>query len=337
MFRLDRRVILASSLILAFVLPATAIADRLLMQNGDVITGKVSKIEDGKVFIEPSYADEFSVKLAEVVSIEAETVFEVELEDGNTVDAQFAGGADGQQALMIDGAAMSVGMQDLAAAAEPQAWYDRTSHVDVNMTWNDGNTDSKNNLIFADTRVRLGDHRHLAELTLRRDETNGETTKKQDLLSYSYNWLFNEPWYTGATASYERDPIKDLDHRYTLGVILGRDIFSDSRKFLTASIGAGYSEEQFGGIADSGATGLWNLVYEHDFRDGDLTFFHNQKLNYNFYGDNNAILKTNTGIRFDVISDVYTSISLRYDYETEPVAGAENQDTTLAVGIGATF
>ena len=55
------------------------------MKNGDIITGNISKIEDGEVYIEPSYADEFSVDLAEVVSIDADQTFEIELEDGSKV------------------------------------------------------------------------------------------------------------------------------------------------------------------------------------------------------------------------------------------------------------
>jgi putative salt-induced outer membrane protein YdiY len=230
-----------------------------------------------------------------------------------------------------------VNLTDLAAADEPEDWYERDSRVDVNMTFNDGNTDSTNTLIFADTRLKLGDHRHLAELTFRRDETDNDRTKEQDLFRYSYNWLFNDPWYVGATADFERDPIKELDHRYTVGVLFGRDIFDDSRKFLTVSLGAGYSEEQIAGEDESGASGLWNLRYEHDFRNGDLTLFHDQNLNYQFYGVNNAILKTNTGFSFDIINDVYASISLRYDYETDPAEGAEKADTTLAIGVGAEF
>jgi len=337
MHRIFRYFSCLPAVLAVLTLSVTAQADQIRMKNGDVITGTVKKIESSKLFIEPAYGSEFSVDLAEVVSIDAETMFEVELDDGSKLDAQFSGGSEGQQTLLVDGSQQQVQMTDLAAAAEPAAWYDRVSHVDVNMTWNDGNTDSTNNLIFADTRVRLGDHRHEGALTIRRDKTDGDFVKKQDLLSYSYNWLFDDPWYTGATASYERDPIKDLDHRYTLGAVLGRDLINDSRRFLTASVGLGYSEEKIDGVVESGGTGLWKLIYEHDFRDGDLAFFHNQNLSYNFYGDKNKILKTNTGFRFDIISDVYTSISLRWDYESDPGTDAKKSDTTLAIGVGATF
>ena len=322
----------------AILLPGFVSADQLVMKNGDVITGDIGKIENDKVFIKPAYGSEFSVDLAEVVSIDAEKVFEVELEDGREMNAKIAGSAaEGEQTLIVDGAQMAVGTMTISQAAQPEPWYKRTSHIDLNVTRNSGNTDSKSNLLFADTRLRMGDHRHLAELTIARDKTNNDSTKEQDLFRYSYNWLVNDPWYLGATASYERDPIKDLSHRVMVGALLGRDLIKDSRKFLTASIGMGYSDEKLAGVSDSGATGLWNLIYEHDFRDGSIAFFHNQNLNYQFYGDNNMILKTNTGFRFDIVSDVYASISYRYDYESEPAEGTKDYDSTLAIGIGAAF
>jgi len=326
------RLILAATL-----LPCAALADQLIMNNGDVITGDISGIADGKVNIKPAYTDEFAVDLAEVASIEADQAFRIETEDGKEVEAEFAGAADGQQKLVVDQKPMTLPMAQVKFAAEPPPYYERVSHVDVNATWRGGNTDSKNNLFFADTRLRLGQHRHIADLTVARDEVDGVSTKEQDLLRYEYNWLLDGPWYVGGNASYERDPIKELDHRYTVGALVGRDIFNEDNRFLTFSFGLGYSEEELGGVSDSGLVGMWKLIYEQKLYDGNLAFFHNDNLNYQFYGDNNAIFKSNTGFRFDILENVYTTVSLRYDYETEPAPGTKSYDTTLAVGVGAEF
>jgi hypothetical protein len=338
MKRRHRRPAFTRLLLAALILPSFAFADQLVMKNGDVITGDVKKVEDNKVFVKPAYASEFSVNLEEVVSIVAEKVYEVELEDGSEVNAQFAGANEkGEQTLIVDDAEINVGVADLAMAALPRPYYDRVSHADFNATWNDGNTNNQSILFFADTRLRLGEHRHLAELTIARDESNDVTTKKQDLFRYSYNWLFNEPWYMGATASYERDPIKDLSYRYTGGLLIGRDLFRDSRKFLTFSVGMGYTEQKLGGDKDGGANALWNLVYEQKLRDGSLTFFHNENFSYQFFGDNDLILKTNTGFRFDILENLYANVAFRWDYESEPAPGTKDYDTTLAVGVGAEF
>jgi len=326
------------TLILLTLLAGTVSADQLIMKNGDVITGTISEISDGDVYIEPSYADKFTVSLSEVASIQTDGILEIELKDGTDVEARFDGvdESGAQLAAVENSPPLKVDLDNLAEAVEPEEWYDRNSHADLNMTINDGNTDSQAVLVFADTRLKLGDHRHLADLTIRRDETNGVKTKKQ-LFRYEYNWMFNEPWYTGVTAAYERDPIRELDHRYSIGAIVGRDILDDSHRFLTVSAGLGFSEEKIAGNAESGGVAFWRLIYEHEFLGGDLEFFHNDTITYQLYDVNNTILKTNTGFRYDIIDDVYAAISLRYDYETDPAAGAENQDTTLAIGVGAEF
>ncbi len=332
-----RRIFYACLFTAASLSSGIATADQIVMDNGDVINGNIKKIEDKKLYIEPAYADEFSVKLKHVVSITGEQVFEIELDDGSEIDAQFSGAANEQQVLIVEGEPLNVAMMQLAMAKQPDKYFDHSSHIDLNATWNGGNTDSKNNMLYADTRIRVGDHRHNADLTIRRDETNDISTKKQDLFRYSWNWMFADPWYTGVTASWERDPIKDLDHRYSIGAIIGRDIFNDSSKLLTVSAGIGYSEEELLLVTENGATGFWNLVYEQDFRNGDLTLFHNQNFLFQFYGDNNSIFKTNTGFRFDIYKDIYSSVSLRYDYETEPAPGTKDHDTTVAVGLGVKF
>lgn len=332
-----RRIAFACIFTAASLISGVAAADQIVMDNGDVINGKINRIEDEKLYITPAYADKFAVKLKHIVSITADQVFEIELDDGSKLDGQFAGTADDQQVLMVQGEPLNVAMMQLAEAKKPAKYFDQVSHVDLSMTFNGGNTDSRNNMLYADTSIKVGEHRHNADITFRRDQTDGVSTKKQDLFRYSWNWLFSDPWYTGVTSSWERDPIKDLDHRYTVGAIIGRDIFNDSRKLLTANAGIGYSKEKLSQMTESGATGFWQLKYEHDFLDGNMTLFHNQDFLFQFYGDNNSIFKTNTGFRFDIFKDIYSSVSIRYDYETEPAADAKNHDTTIAVGVGATF
>jgi hypothetical protein len=247
---------LAALLLPLTLLPGCLLADQLIMKNGDVITGDIASIDDSKVTIKPAYADEFAVNLADVAAVEADQVFDVVLEDGREVEAQFAGADGEQQALIVEEQPMMVAIEQIKMAEEPPPYYERTSRVDLNMTLRDGNTDSANNLLYAETRMRFGVNRHLGDLTIAREETDGDRTKEQDLLRYEYHRLLDGPWYVGATASYESDPIKDLDHRYKLGGLVGRDIFDDDVQFLTVSLGPGWSEEELGGVTESGAVAI---------------------------------------------------------------------------------
>ena len=115
--QMHRRLVL---FVLGFILlPGVAFADQLLMKNGDIISGNISKIESGKVYIKPSYADEYAIDMEEVMSIEADTPFDIELVDGNTFAGQFAGATDGEQILIVDENPVSVGMSELAGATDP--------------------------------------------------------------------------------------------------------------------------------------------------------------------------------------------------------------------------
>lgn len=335
MHQLCRAAALLSSLL--FLTTSAIAQDRIVMKNGDVITGNVSLIDGSDVFIEPSYSDEFAVDLAEVESIELDEAFEVELADETRSDAAVLTLNDaGEQVLVVDGVARPVSLMDIAEAAEPEEYFDWGALVDFNATINDGNTDSTNTVLFTQGNMKVGDHRHFGDLTFRREERDGVSTAEQDLLNYAYNWLFNDPWYVGGSFSWERDPIRELDHRYTAGLLVGRDIFDDATKFLTFSVGVGYSDEEIGGISESGTVGLWNLRYEHAWWDG-VDFYHTQNFTQQFYGRDNLILKTVTGFRFDLIDDLYANVSLRYDYETEPAEGASKDDSTLQFGIGYSF
>ncbi len=328
-----RKPVIAAVLLL---MPLGAMADRIVMKNGDVITGNISLVNDDEVLIEPGYADEFAVDTAEIATVEIDDEFEVELADGTKTGGRITLDADGRQILLTDGSAMPLSLADIAAASEPDAYFEWGAKVDLSSTINSGNTDSRNTILYSEGNVRHGDHRHYGNLTFRREETNNDSTKEQDLFNYAYNWMFNEPWYMGGTFSFERDPIRELDHRYTFGLIAGRDLFDDANRFLTFSFGVGFSDEKIGGISESGAVGLWHLRYEQTLW-GGVDFFHNQNFTWQFYGVDNAIYKTNTGFRVDLLDDLYASVSLRYDYESEPAESASKDDSTLQLGLGYSF
>lgn len=332
-----KHLLIAVPCALAFVAPLGAVAnDRIVMKNGDIITGEISKIVDDEVYIEPAYADEFSVDIAEVVSVHTDQVFEVELPGAEIVSGQIEVNDAGEQVLLVDGLARTVSLADIARAEEPDPYYDWDATVNFNLTDNSGNTDSYNTLLYGAGMFKHGDHRHRANLTFAREEIEGVKTKDQDLLNYNYNWLFADPWYMGGSFTYERDPVRELDHRYTAGLIVGRDIFDTANRFLSISLGLGYSDEEIGGVSTSGTVGLWTLDYTQTVTDG-IDFFHNDTVTYQFYDANNTIIKTNTGFTFDLWGDLYANLSFRYDYETDPAPGVSDYDSTLAAGIGYDF
>ena len=84
-------------------LPFGAMADRIVMKNGDVITGKVSQVTDTEVIIKPGYAAEFAVSRADVETLNMEESLEVKLadEDSSPVSGVIALDESGRQVLQV--------------------------------------------------------------------------------------------------------------------------------------------------------------------------------------------------------------------------------------------
>jgi putative salt-induced outer membrane protein YdiY len=331
-----------------FMMPVHA--DLVVMKNGDRITGDVIEIWDNDVIIEPEYDDDtkVSISLDNVAYIESEREFEVTMADGREVIAMLAGqGVGGKQLIEIDGNRTSITYDQLEQLDEIEDYYDWDSHIDFNFAMNKGNTDSLNTKFYADTNLKLGDHRHIADMTKTFEEQNGITTRDSDLLRYNYNWLFGKFWFLGGSASAERDPIRDLDHRVIVGVTMGRDIWDKPRRTMNFQMGLGYLTEQSSPADELGnplptesnqsIAALWHYRFRYDLFGDDLEVYHNNSLSVNITGRTNAVIKTVTGLRYEITDLLYLNTSLDFDYETEPAGEAENEDLALVIGLGVEF
>ncbi len=230
------------------LLSMTAVGGVVVLKNGDRITGTVTAIADGKITVDPDYADAFQVDVAAVDYAEATGDLEGKLADGRKGGLQLLGKAeDGQQQVRIGDEVVEVPLAQVMKMGAPTPYYERVSHVDLSLDFTRGNTDTDNNQLRGDTRLRLGIHRHFLDAQFVRERTDGTRKKKQDLAQYDYNWLFRRPWFLSANANYERDPIKDLDYRWILGLNLGRDLWDSERRFLSIQAGPGVQFEDRAG------------------------------------------------------------------------------------------
>ena len=323
--------------LLMFTLPHQVLADQVTMKNGDVITGKVSSVEKSKVTITPSYAGKIQIKLSDIRSIMTDEPLELELSDGEVVKARFAGIKEDQHVMLVGDKESTIEVEQLKKAKRPEPFYYRESKAEGLLTMNEGNTVNQSAAFTIDTLLRLGKHRQYAVLAMQRDSNEDVDTKKQDLFRHEYNWLYDEDWYIGTTTAFERDPIRDLSYRFTFGALLGHDFIDDGRNFLTLKGGMGYTDEKLGESPSQGPVGLWELdlrLKPHGF---DMELFHKNTLTYQHYGDRNLIANTSTGLKMDVMWDIYATATYRYNYETEPAPTKLNRDSTLGVGLGVKF
>jgi putative salt-induced outer membrane protein YdiY len=323
---------------LTVCLTSMASADILVLTNGDRITGEISAIWDHEITIEPSYADEFNVDSDVVAYIESDREFDIELSDGREIVASLNGGdEDGNQIFVVDGEQITVPIMQLYELDEIDDPVEWDSFIDLSSAVNRGNTVSSNNKLAADSTLVIGDHRHIGDFSIIREDQGGEATKEQDLVRYNYNWLFRDPWFFSAAVSLERDPIRDLDRRAIVTAGMGRDIWNNPRLSLNFQLGAGAITEEISGTSDQSSVLQWALRYRQDLFSEDLEIYHNDSITYYVNGRDNTILKTTTGLRYEITDLLYANFSIDYDYETNPAATANSEDLAMLFGLGIEF
>lgn len=314
-----------------------ASADVIVMKNGDRITGDISRVWGDDVSIEPEYADEFDVEIDQVRYIESDDEFEITLDDGREITALLRADEQGNQIVVYDDESHHVPLTSLIDVEEPDEYFDWSSNIDWSSTVRRGNTDSDTTRLNVDATVSVGDHRHVTTITLNDEATDGTKTKEQGLATYSYNWLFGARWFAGGNASYERDPIKELDRRVLLGAGLGRDIWDLPDRAMNLQFGLGRQAEMIGVVSEDNRVAYWIYRFRYELANTDLEFFHNHRITEYISGRDNTIFKSTTGARYEITDLFYLTVSLDYDYETEPAPGNEKRDTSLVVGAGFEF
>ena len=321
--------------LLLLTLSLSVSADVIVLKNGDRITGEITAVWDDEIRIEPTYTDEFGVDLAEVVSIDTDKEFDVELEDGREGGYQFVGAnEDGDAVLKSEDAEIFVALEDLRKVAEIEEYYEWESKLDVNQSVSRGNTDSDAVNLNGYLKFKWGDHRTIFDLITARENTDGDKIKELDRLNMTYNWTFSGPWFVGANASYERDPIALLDRRASVNPAIGYDIWDDPGRTFNVQLGAGYQTEEIDGFSESGGVVDWRLRYAQRLIGGDMEIFHNHQIYQSRSGRENLAFISSTGLRYDITDDIYINVQLNYDYDSEPAEGTEAANLTYLFGAG---
>lgn len=317
------------------------------MKNGDRITGNISRIWDGDVFIEPEYADEFAVDQVDIAYMVDDREFDIELEDGTNIKASLAGVDDeGNQLIIMEGEELSIPMSALAELEEPEEINDWSANADLNATFNSGNTNNSDVTMSIDFMIKRDRHTNYIDLLWQdeKQKIDGVSTrvKDRDRYRYNYNYDVGDPWFLGGSATYERDPVKGLDYRYNAVPTVGYNVWDDANKMLGFQFGAGYQAEETTdetGFSDKqdGAVAAFLLRYRYDFGDPDVQVYLTNSTVAAFYGNDNIVNQLSFGTRYEITDLLYMNFEMLVDYETQPVEGAKKEDISLLVGFGLEF
>lgn len=311
--------------------------DFVMMKNGDRITGEIKQIWNGEVFIEPEYGDTYPIDIDYVAYVHTDEDFEVEFVEGRrsrTVTGRLGLDDLGRPSVIVSDGVETYPLAKIDNMQEIEDFFEWELSSDISVNVSTGNSDTQSSRFNVVGKIKLGEHRHRLEYTRDQASAEGDTTKDQTVVAYEDVWTFREDWFIRGAVNWSRDPIRDLASRSQIFLGPGFHFWDDSKRTLNLSIGPNYLSEDIGGENKQSVAAQLVFRYEHHFLDDDLVVFQETDYQSIVSGRKNKILNTSTGVRWDVLEDVYIKMQVDFDYETNPASARQKEDVTYLVGVG---
>ncbi len=321
-------------LLLASFFQSAVAEDQIMLKNGDRITGEIQQIWDGELIIDTGYTDEFGIALSAISQVITERSFRFELDDEEKITARLEPADDGKAMLIADGERQVIALTDIEELEEISDGLSWMLRTDLSLDGSEGNSDDLKFSWQGFGEIESGDHRHQLNLRMDKAERNGITSQDQQRASYLYSWFMADRWFLQAGLGAERDPVRDLTRRLSAGGGLGYQFFDDANRLFEVSLAAVGFDEEIGIQSNESVAAQWITRYRRSILTGDLDFFHNHQISHYLSGRNTTLIKTSTGIRWDVWADIYFNTQFDWDYETDPAQGADNEDIRYMIGLG---
>lgn len=329
--------ILFSVIILLMLSFLTASADEVYLRNGDRISGKIIRMEEGKLVIKTDYAGEITIAWQQVESLSADEKFKVVLDDETTLEGQTISPEAGKMKLEE---APAFNLTDIKAINPKVLSPVRiTAKINAGVELESGNSDTDDYEIDASFQARTKKSRYWLGGDFNKEKTDGNLTAKEWTAYANYDYFFTKKWFSYVRTKFEHDKFADLDLRSILGAGPGYQFFESDTLNLSFGTGPGYIYENFIEASDNSFVSLqWIVNYDQYFYNKLFQLFHHSDGYLSLENTDNWIVNTRQGIRFPLYKGLKATLQYSYDYDNEPSVNAEaDYDSKLSLLLGYEF
>ena len=300
-----------------------SIADVVILENGDRISGKTIRMENGILTFNTEYAGEVSIDWNRVAALTTDAPLQVVLLDGTTAEmpALFSRGGkadeielEGEKALEKFEAA---DVKSLHSKPKPRVKI--IARANAGLSNERGNTDTDSYHIDAELVTRTEKHRFTLGGELNNQKAQKEATAENWQAYGKYDFFISKSWFLYTAALFEHDKFADLDLRTTLGAGAGFQFFESKELNLSASVGGSYVDENFiVATDDEFYAGQWILRYDQFFFNQSVQLFHSNNGTVSLEEADNWQIKTRQGLRFPLYRGLTATFQYNYDYNNKP-------------------
>ena len=340
--------------IFLFLYSGPALADQIVLKNGDRLTGKIVKSDGAKLVLKTELIGDVSVDLSAVTSITSDQRLYVTLEDGRTVsgvmtvtDTKAELRAGNANAVSLDRAAIRVIRSEEEHLAYERSlnpgWMDQWSGgADIGFALTSGNSDTTNLAIgLAMTRATRNDKTNIyAASVYSRESTSGESRTIANTVrgGFRYDRDINGRWFAYVFTDLEHNGLQDLTLRLVPGGGLGYHAIRNERTELDLLGGLAWTREYFKGDFNdrSSAEAQVGQTLSHRFN-SRVSLKEQLFLFPNLTNGGEYRVNFDTSLVTDITRRIGWQLTLSDRYLSNPPPGFEKNDLLLTTGLKITL
>ena len=316
--------------------------DRIVLKNGDVITGNLKELDRGKLRFKTLTMDTVFVNWVDIESIDSDKYLRIEQTDG-TFNYGVVQKADLSAELVVEDHGQEVEIPILAVSAiqpirvKQSFWRrlegDLSAGIDFKTASDILLINLSSNLRFREEKYELGFNFNWNE-TSRTEDNNSSRAD----ISGTYTKFLRNRWFWQGLAGLERNEELGLNKRVLAGATAGRYLIQGPTLRLELGAGlVGNWEDRQDGPSQS-AEGLISSsleIFKHTLPVTRLSASIDVFPGITESG--RMRVNTNISLRNEVVRSVFWDLTFFSNFDNRPPDGASEEDYGIVTSIGASF
>jgi putative salt-induced outer membrane protein YdiY len=321
--------------------------DVVVMKNGDRLTGKVKRLQNGLLFIEMPYASgNIGLDWDQVDSVQSTAIFQIILNNGQRLEGtieKISGEKAKDEDFLIHEATEEVQVPSTSIAnidqKKPTFWRQLQGNIDFGYSFNSGNSQSTLN---ADTSAAYKTTAWQATTSFDSTfsgQSGASSTNREDLQATLTKFL-NRDSFVAGISDFLHSSRQDLNLRTTLGGGYGRFLKRTTSSNLAWLGGIVYIHESFdttaGQPSGQSMEGVLGLQYSYiRFNLGELD---SQLRVFPGLTDSGRVrLTTNNSLSIKLRNNFYLLFTFWDNFDSRPPATARKNELGTSTGVGWSF
>lgn len=318
---------------------ATSLADTVILDNGDRLSGTILRREQGKLVIKPSYSGEVKIDLKRIRNLQSDKPKTVILDNEQRLYGKVSGDATSITVQPTDNSAPrrepAAKVRNILPGAVTGREWDKTGHVSIGWSNTSGNTDVTRLHTDAETVARRGKDRYTAGIVINYAQDQHVESESNAFAHAKYDRFFTPKRYAYLNTSLEHDKFRDIRVRGVLGIGSGWQTIATKRTHLTLEAGLGYVFTDLYATPDEDfPTARLALRYDHYLIPDKIQFFQKTESYLSLGSVKNSFARAATGLRFHLHDDFIATTEYDVTWDGEPAPGSVSADQIMLLTLG---